>query len=126
MSAPFLLHGHRDELTSGSRIHPEVIAQRGYETVPRPTKADDRPRQRLTRLGLPTWSTEEDAYFPGLLVPVYGPTGQWVSVQWKPRRPVLNRDGKPMRYASPKGQGSRLDRAAVDHRGREEGRRPDQ
>ena len=40
---------------------------------------------------------------------MYGPTGQRVSCQWKPRRPVPNRDGKPMKYASPKGQGSRLD-----------------
>jgi uncharacterized protein DUF3854 len=40
---------------------------------------------------------------------MYGPTGQLVSHQWKPRRPVRNRDGKPMKYASPKGCPNRLD-----------------
>ena len=39
---------------------------------------------------------------------MYGPTGQRVSVQWKPRRPV-NHNGKPIKYASPKGQTNRLD-----------------
>ena len=40
---------------------------------------------------------------------MYGPTGQRVSCQWKPRVAVPNRDGKKQRYASPKGQTSRLD-----------------
>jgi P4 family phage/plasmid primase-like protien len=40
---------------------------------------------------------------------MYGPTGARVSAQWKPRIPVPNRDGKKMKYASPKGQASRLD-----------------
>ena len=55
------------------------------------------------------WAFKEDSDFPGLLIPLYGPTGQPVGYQWKPRRPVRNRDGKPMKYALPKGSPNRLD-----------------
>jgi len=105
----FLFDYHRRELETESSIDPAVIAERGYESIHRPTNGDQRSRERLTRLGIPTWGTREDAYFPGLLIPMYGPTGRKVSYQWKPRRPVPNRDGKLMKYASVKGQSSRLD-----------------
>jgi hypothetical protein len=107
--AGFLFAGHRRELSSESAIDGEVIAERGYQSVMRPTPGSDEPRRLLARLGLPTWAFKEDSDFPGLLIPMYGPTGQLVSFQWKPRRPVRNRDGKPMKYASPKGSPSRLD-----------------
>jgi putative DNA primase/helicase len=108
MSA-FLFDQHQRELKQDSAIDPAVVEQRGYESIHRPTNGDQRERERLTRLRIPTWATREDSYFPGLLIPMYGPTGQRVSVQWKPRIPVPNRDGKKMKYASPKGQTSRLD-----------------
>lgn len=108
-SARFLFDPARRELEQGSSIDPAVIAERGYESIHRPTSGDQRERQRLTRLGIPTWATKEDSYFPGLLIPIFGPTGQRVSYQWKPRIPVPNRDGNKMKYASPKGQTSRLD-----------------
>ena len=114
-----------------SAIDPDVIAERGYESIHRPTNGDQRQRERLKRLGIPTWAIKEDSYFPGILIPMYGPTGQRVSYQWKPARPVPNRDGKPMKYAQPEGpdqparrapaeprQDRRPDRGAVDHRGR--------
>jgi P4 family phage/plasmid primase-like protien len=107
--AGFLFDGHRRELSSESAIDSEVIAERGYRSVGRPTSGDDEPRRRLARLGIPGWAYREDSDFPGLLIPMYGPTGQLVSHQWKPRRPVRNRDGKPMKYASPKGCPNRLD-----------------
>jgi putative DNA primase/helicase len=105
----FLFDFARRELEVESSIDPAVIAQRGYESIHRPTNGDSRQRDRLRTLGIPTWATREDSYFPGLLIPIYGPTAARVSHQWKPRRPVPNRDGKEMKYASPKGQASRLD-----------------
>jgi hypothetical protein len=107
--SPFLFDPARRELVEGSAIDPEVVTARGYESIGRPTTGDQRERQRLNRLQIPTWATREDSYFPGLLLPLYGPTGQRVSYQWKPRVAVRNRDGRPQKYASPKGKTSRLD-----------------
>jgi putative DNA primase/helicase len=106
---PFLFDGARRELEQASAIDPVVIAERAYESIHRPSNGDQRQRERLRNLGIPTWAIREDAYFPGLLIPMYGPTGRRVSYQWKPKNPVPNRDGKKMKYASPKGQTSRLD-----------------
>jgi hypothetical protein len=39
---------------------------------------------------------------------MYGPTGRVVSCQWKPRTPIAH-NGKPQKYASPRGKESRLD-----------------
>jgi hypothetical protein len=105
----FLFDGHRRELLSGSAIDAEVVAERGYRSVGRPTPGDGESRRLLARLSIPGWAYSEDSDFPGLLIPLYGPTGQLVGHQWKPRRPVRNRDGKPMKYASPKGSPNRLD-----------------
>jgi putative DNA primase/helicase len=107
-SGKFLLDRHRRELEIESAIHPDVIAERGYESIHRPTSGDQRPRERLKRLRIPNWAHNSDADFAGLLIPMYGPTGARVGGQWKPRRPV-NHNGKPMKYASPKGQTNRLD-----------------
>jgi P4 family phage/plasmid primase-like protien len=106
---PFLFDQTRRELEQESAIDPAVIAERRYESIHRPTNGDQRQRERLHALQIPTWAIKEDSYFPGLLIPMYGPTGRKVSCQWKPRRPVPNRDGKPMKYASPRGQASRID-----------------
>jgi putative DNA primase/helicase len=86
-----------------------VIAERGYESIHRPTSGDQRQRQRLTRLKIPPFATRESYYFPGMLLPVFGPTGAKVSYQWKPRYPVPDHDGKRQKYISPKGQKNRLD-----------------
>lgn len=104
-----LLDHHRRELLVHSAIDPDVVAERGYTTVSRPTANDQRPRQQLKHLGIPTWATAEDRFFPGLLIPQYRATGERVSAQWKPYVPVVNRDGKRMRYASARGQSSRID-----------------
>jgi len=105
----FLLPQHRRELEIGSAIDPDVIAERGYESITRLSNGDKRQRQRLTRLKIPPFATRENYYFPGLLIPVFGPTGAKVTYQWKPRLPVPDRDGKRQKYISPKGQKSRLD-----------------
>jgi putative DNA primase/helicase len=108
-SGPFLFDGARRELEQGSSIDAAVIAERGYESIHRPTNGDQRQRERLRRLGIPTWAIKEDSYFSGLLIPMYGPTGARASFQWKLRVAVPNHHGKKQKYASPKGQTSRLD-----------------
>jgi hypothetical protein len=105
----FLFDQHRRELEIESAIHPDVIAERGYESIHRPTSGDQRQRQRLTRLKIPPFATRENYYFPGMLIPVFGPTGAKASYQWKPRYPVPDHDGKRQKYISPRGQKSRLD-----------------
>lgn len=99
----------RRELHTESAIDPAVTRERGYETITRPSRADDGIRERLRRLRIPGWATSEDRYFPGVLIPLWGPTGAKVSYQWKPRVPVPNRDGKKMKYASQQGRASVLD-----------------
>jgi P4 family phage/plasmid primase-like protien len=100
---------HRRELEA-SAINLEVLAERGYESIHRPTNGDRRQIERLRTLGIPSWAIDQDRYFPGLLIPMYGPTGQRVSAQWKPYVEVQNsRNGKRTKYASVKGQTNRLD-----------------
>jgi putative DNA primase/helicase len=100
---------HRRELETESSISTEVIAARGYETLERRSRGDDQMRERLRKLKIPTWAHKEDRFFPGYLTPVFSPLGQRVSVIWKPNVPVPNREGKHMKYASPKRQALRLD-----------------
>ena len=97
---------HRRELEKESGISPEVVAARGYETLDR--RNDDQMRDRLRKLHMPSWSFKENWNFPGLLIPMFGPTGARCSAQWKPANYVTH-DGKKLRYASVKGQESRLD-----------------
>lgn len=99
----------RRELHSASAISPDVTRERGYETITRPSNADRRNVERLQALNIPGWALNEDRYFPGILIPIWGTTGRVVSHQWKPRVAVANREGKKMKYASAKGQASRLD-----------------
>jgi hypothetical protein len=45
----FLLPQHRRELEMESAIDPEVIAERGYESITRLSRGDQRQRERLNR-----------------------------------------------------------------------------
>ncbi|HEU4754282.1 MAG TPA: phage/plasmid primase, P4 family, partial [Armatimonadota bacterium] len=96
----YLYEEHRRELEEESAISPDVIAERGYQSVARPTNTNQEPRLMLQRLGFPSWAIREDYYFPGLWLPSYSPRGDLLPGQWKPRTPVANRDGKRMKYAS--------------------------
>jgi len=62
----------------------------------------------LAKLGFPKGALDPE-HFPGLFVPMYGPTGEYVTAQWKPGRPWANGNGKPQKYASRAGLGNRLD-----------------
>lgn len=104
-----LFDNHRRELLDESGIAEDVVAERGYRSMSRPTNTHNEPREELKAKGIPTWATAEDYYFPGLLIPLWDATGHLVSYQWKPKAPVVNRDGKKMKYASAKGRPSVLD-----------------
>jgi P4 family phage/plasmid primase-like protien len=104
---------HVRELAESSAIDAQVIAERGYVTVPRPRAGlhdayGRDSREQLKAQGFPSWAIREDFYFPGLLIPQYTPAGTRYAGQFKPFRAVPNREGKPQRYASAKGP-SRLD-----------------
>jgi len=106
-----LLQAHIDELTKESAIDPQVVAERGYETIDGPTGGNHVQMERLEKLGIPGWALKGKAPWPGLLIPWYAPHGEKTpcAYQWKPRTPMQNADGKAMKYASQKGVPSRLD-----------------
>ena len=52
----FLLDWHRRELVKDSAIDPDVVAERGYETITRPTNGTDQSRPRLQALKIPNWA----------------------------------------------------------------------
>lgn len=110
MSAPVWLNErHRRELEQGSAIARELVDERKYQSIERPSNTRDDARPLLDRLGIPRWATREDRYFPGLLIPLYGPSGRCVGHQFKPNTAVPDGNGKTRKYASAKGQASRLD-----------------
>ena len=59
-AAPFLFDQARRELVEGSSIDPAVIAERGYESIHRPSNGDQRQGERLHALQIPTWAIKED------------------------------------------------------------------
>jgi putative DNA primase/helicase len=104
---PNLGRHHTRELVELSAIDPGVIAERGYRTVqwnPNERRAQD----ELAALGIPRWARDRDRD-SGLLIPMFRATGERISCQWKPEKAVRNRDGKYLKYASPRGQTNRLD-----------------
>lgn len=94
---------HREELNS-SRIDSALIEQRGYVTV----GPEDRDKLRAARI--PAWATRDDSAFPGLVLPMYRVTGEYIGLQFKPAvpQPKPGQD-KPVKYATPVGMGNRLD-----------------
>ena len=87
---------HRQALEQGSGISPEVISGRGYKTVT--IRAD------LLRLGF----SQHQVRVPTLLIPVWGVTGETVLYQARPDTPRI-RDGKPIKYETPRGSRMVLD-----------------
>lgn len=90
---------HLRELGGGSGISEDVIKARGYETVTDPA--------RLASLG---FSKRQQRSADGLLIPMYGPSGDVVTHQFKPDKPRKNPDnGKTIKYESPKGSTVHID-----------------
>ena len=94
---PGLLQSHLD-LLKESGISPEVIKQRGYESV--------LGHKRLSDLGF----GRQQCRTPGLLIPLLGVDGTGiVDYQFRSDRPRLNKKGKPIKYENPRGTSVRLD-----------------
>ena len=83
-------------LIEESGIAPEAVEARGYRTIGK--KAD------LKRLGF----SEAQCGVPGLLIPVRSPAGEVVLYQYRPDEPRI-RDGKPVKYETPRGSRMALD-----------------
>jgi hypothetical protein len=83
-------------LLEQSGIDPRVAEARGYRTIV--TKAE------LKRLGF----SERQCNVPGLLIPVYSPTGEIVTYQYRPDQPRI-KDGKSIKYETPLGTRMVLD-----------------
>lgn len=98
---------HRSHLHQAG-ISDAVVLARGYETMTR-TNTDSRPRDRLRRAGFATAAYKEDRRLPGILIPLYGPTGERTSWQYRPDCPRMGDNGKPRKYEAVRGRPSVLD-----------------
>ncbi len=81
---------HIDELV-GSAIDPEVAKARGYRTITRPAE--------LRALDFPSG---QQKLAPGLLLPSHGVGGEIAGYQFKPNRPLADRDGRVRKYENRK------------------------
>jgi hypothetical protein len=93
----YLSEKHEKMLIEGSGIDPEVAAARDYRTIEK--KAD------LKRLGF----SDSQRNPPGLLIPIYSPTGEIATYQFRPDRPRIGKGGKPVKYETPSGTRMVLD-----------------
>jgi hypothetical protein len=87
---------HQRMLLRGSGISSEVVKARGYRTIE--TKAE------LRRLGF----ADSQCNPPGLLIPIFSPTGEVANYQFRPDQPRI-RNGKPVKYETPWGSQMSLD-----------------
>jgi hypothetical protein len=92
----YLSGDHRKMLLEESGIDPAVGEARGYSTVT--TNAE------LKRRGF----SDAQRNVPGLLIPVYSPTGEIVTYQYRPDQPRI-KEGKPVKYETPSGTRMALD-----------------
>ncbi|MET7720079.1 phage/plasmid primase, P4 family [Streptomyces mirabilis] len=97
-----------------SAIDDDVIKERGYWSM---SRGDMDAETKFRNLGIPKWFVSEPKQHHGLVIPMYGPRGDRVSVQYRPDdapkdyRKEPGRDGqrKAVKYISPAGHSSRLD-----------------
>jgi Domain of unknown function (DUF3854) len=88
---------HQRELLEESGIGPQVILDRGYRT--------EKTNAELGRLGF----SRVQQRAPGLLIPLYSPMGEHTTYQIKPDVFRRDKDGKLIKYETPKGSEIRLD-----------------
>ena len=91
-----LTETHKKRLIEESGISPGVVEKRGYRTVEK--------KAELKRLGF----SETRCSVPGLLIPIYNPSGDIVLYQYRPDEPRI-KDGKPVKYETPSGSRMTLD-----------------
>jgi Domain of unknown function (DUF3854) len=95
-SARLLLPQHQ-KLITASAISPEVSADRGYRS--------EEKRSGLKVLGF----SAAQCNVPSLLHPLFNVRGELAGYQTRPDSLRLNRDGKPVKYETPKGQKPLID-----------------
>jgi hypothetical protein len=88
---------HRQQLLEESGIDPRVVLERGYRTV--------KSKAELGRLGF----SRSQQLVPALLIPIFSPSGELATHQIKPDCPRQGKDGKPIKYETPKGSPVSLD-----------------
>ena len=92
-----LSDNHEKMLKEESGIRTDVVEARGYRTTEK--------KAELRKLGF----SEKQCNTPGLLIPVYSPTGEIATYQHRPDEPRIGKDGKPVKYETPSGSGMALD-----------------
>src|SRR5918993_3768389 len=97
MTRKVLASHHETMLREESGITQEVIDTRGYRTVDT--------KRELKRLGF----SERQCNKPGLLIPVYSPTGDIATYQFRPDEPRIDKDGKSVKSETPSGSRMVLD-----------------
>jgi hypothetical protein len=97
MTKKVLASHHETMLREESGITQEVIDTRGYRTVDT--------KRELKRLGF----SERQCNKPGLLIPVYSPTGDIATYQYRPDKPRIDKKGRPIKYETPSGTRMVLD-----------------
>jgi Domain of unknown function (DUF3854) len=93
----YLSDDHIKMLLEESGIDQEVAEARGYRTIEK--------KVELKNLGF----SERQWNVPGLLVPIYSPTGDISLYQYRPDQPRIGKDGKPIKYETPSGARMTLD-----------------
>ena len=86
---------HHATLLAASAISPEVAIARGYRSIG---------RAEARELGFKGAQAR-----PGLLIPLWRVDGRPGGYQLRPDEPRLSKDGKPIKYETPRGQANILD-----------------
>jgi hypothetical protein len=88
---------HKKMLIDESSIARDVAEARGYRTIEK--------KVELKTLGF----SDSQRNTPGLLIPVYSPTGEIATYQFRPDQPRIDKKGKSVKYETPSGTRMVLD-----------------
>jgi len=92
-----LAEHHEKMLIVESSIARDVAEARGYRTIEK--------KVELKTLGF----ADQQCNPPGLLMPVYSPTGDIATYQFRPDEPRIDKNGKSVKYETPAGSRMVLD-----------------
>ena len=92
-----LAESHEKMLIVESSIARDVAEARGYRTIEK--------KVELKTLGY----ADRQCNPPGLLIPIYSPTGEIVNYQFRPDQPRIGKNGRAIRYETPAGTRMVLD-----------------
>jgi hypothetical protein len=92
-----LAEHHKKMLIVESSIARDVAEARGYRTIEK--------KVELKTLGF----ADRQCNPPGLLIPVYAPTGDIATYQYRPDKPRIDKKGRPVKYETPSGTRMILD-----------------